>query len=114
MRNDKLRLLDILEAIEKIELKIKAGKEEFLQNETIHDSVLYNFIVIGEAAANLSLEVKEKDPTIPWTDIIGLRNIIAHHYFDIAEDIIWDTIILDLANFKSKISKIIETLNNDL
>jgi len=76
----------------------------------VHDSILYSFIIIREAAAALSSTTKEKDPTILRADIIGLRNIITHHYFDIAEDIIWDTIVMDLPSFKLKIIKIIDSI----
>jgi Uncharacterized conserved protein len=52
------------------------------------DAVLYNLVVIGEAAAQLPAETREMASEIPWTKIIGLRNLIAHEYFRVDLDII--------------------------
>lgn len=47
--------------------------------------------IIGEAAANVSLECRNRHPQIPWADIIGMRNRLVHAYFDIDLDILWNT-----------------------
>jgi uncharacterized protein with HEPN domain len=49
----------------------------------LHDALLFQFVVIGEAVKNLSPETRESAPEIPWTDIAGLRDLIAHEYFRI-------------------------------
>jgi len=111
MREEKLRLEDIINAIEKIEKKIKSGKEEVFANGDLVDSIFFNFIIIGEAAANLSPAIKDLDKSIPWVDIISLRNLIVHHYFDIVDEVIWDTMVNDLAELKTKIVKILDILD---
>jgi uncharacterized protein with HEPN domain len=50
--------------------------------------VLYNLVVIGEAAAQISDETRARAPEIPWTKIVGLRNLIAHEYFRIDLEVI--------------------------
>jgi uncharacterized protein with HEPN domain len=50
--------------------------------------VLYNLIVIGEAAAQLSEETRGAAEEIPWTKVVGLRNLIAHEYFRVDLDVI--------------------------
>jgi uncharacterized protein with HEPN domain len=52
------------------------------------DAVLYNLVVIGEAAAQVSDETRARAPEIPSTKIVGLRNLIAHEYFRIDLDVI--------------------------
>jgi uncharacterized protein with HEPN domain len=52
------------------------------------DAVLYNLVVIGEAAAQLPEETREMAPEIPWTKVVGLRNLIAHEYFRVDLEII--------------------------
>lgn len=52
------------------------------------DAVLYNLVVIGEAAAQVSEETRGRAPEIPWTQIVGLRNLLAHEYFRIDLDVI--------------------------
>jgi len=50
--------------------------------------VLYNLVVIGEAAAQLSEETRVDAPEIPWSRVVGLRNLIAHEYFRVDLDVI--------------------------
>lgn len=75
---DEKKLQDILDAISSIELYLVSDYETFLEEEKTQDAILYNLIVIGEAANKISEEFKEKFPAIPWSSIIGTRNIVAH------------------------------------
>jgi uncharacterized protein with HEPN domain len=52
------------------------------------DAVLYNLVVIGEAAAQLSDDARASAPEIPWARVIGLRNLIAHEYFRVDLEVI--------------------------
>ncbi len=52
--------------------------------------MIRNFEIIGEAAKNIPAEVTEKYPDVPWKKMIGLRNLIAHHYFGIDYEMIWE------------------------
>ena len=47
------------------------------------DALLFQFVVIGEAVKNLSSELRDGEPEIPWRDIAGLRDLITHEYFRI-------------------------------
>jgi len=79
-----LRLRDIADAIETIREHIASG--EF--DRKTSDAVLYNLVVIGEAAAQLSDETRAAAPEIPWIRVVGLRNLIAHEYFRVDLEII--------------------------
>jgi uncharacterized protein with HEPN domain len=83
-RREALRLRDIREAIATIRGHI--GSATF--DRKTSDAVLYNLVVIGEAAAQISDETRSRAPEIPWTKIVGLRNLIAHEYFRIDLDVI--------------------------
>lgn len=48
--------------------------------------------IVGEAAVRLSDATRAADPIIPWSDIIGMRNRLAHGYFDVDHDILWMTV----------------------
>jgi uncharacterized protein with HEPN domain len=52
--------------------------------------------IVGEAAAQVSLEAQNEIPDLPWRDIIGMRNRLVHAYFDINLDILWNTVEQDL------------------
>ena len=79
-----LRLQDIRDAISTIRDHIATGSFD----RKTSDAVLYNLVVIGEAAAQISDETRARAPEIPWTKIVGLRNLIAHEYFRIDLDVI--------------------------
>ncbi len=83
-RREVLRLRDIRNAISTIRDHIAPGSFD----RKTSDAVLYNLVVIGEAAAQISDETRALAPEIPWTRIVGLRNLIAHEYFRIDLDVI--------------------------
>ena len=60
------------------------------------DAVLYNFIVIGEAANRLPDDFLARHPEVPWQDMADLRNFIVHVYWGINPAIVWATIREDL------------------
>jgi uncharacterized protein with HEPN domain len=84
-RDEQERLRDIQDAIAAIRAHLKqAGETTAAEGGLLlHDALLFQFVVIGEAVKNLSTETRESAPEIPWTDIAGLRDLIAHEYFRI-------------------------------
>lgn len=63
--------------------------------------------IIGEAADHLSREFQEAHPEIPWPVIIGMRNRLAHAYFDVDLDRVWDTVRDDLPPLIAQLEKIV-------
>lgn len=68
----------------------------FEQDSTLMKAVLYDFIVIGEAARNIPTEVRARSPEVPWRLIGDLRNVVAHEYFQLSNERIWETVCDDL------------------
>ena len=93
MRDYRLYIEDILEAIEKIEEYTEGiTLEEFRINKMVVDAVVRNLEIIGEACRAFPPEIREKHPEVEWRKIIGLRNILIHQYFGIDTELIWDII----------------------
>jgi len=70
-------------------------KEQFLADRRTQQAVVMNLIIIGEAAARISEKFPifvEQTTTVPWRQMRGMRNRIAHGYFDINLDIVWATV----------------------
>lgn len=84
-RDEQERLRDIKAAITAIRDHLdQAGEAPAAKEDPLlHDALLFQFVVIGEAVKHLTLETRESAPEIPWTDIAGLRDLIAHEYFRI-------------------------------
>jgi uncharacterized protein with HEPN domain len=110
MRDDREKLQDILEAIERIERYAVQGRQAFEQNELIQTWFTQNLQVIGEASRSLSSATRDQHPEIPWSKMIGMRNILTHNYFEIDLDIVWLAVEQELPNLKPAITAISQSL----
>ena len=92
LRNVRL-YLDIVTSCVKV-LKYIQGMTfaAFIADERTFDTVIRNLQVIGEAVKNIPQETRDLAPEIEWRKIAGLRDILAHAYFQIDNEIIWDII----------------------
>lgn len=102
-RDQRERFEDIRERIARITSSelflIKAEREEEWGIAKVAlDSILYNLIVIGEAVKSLPTKAKVRHPDIPWKEIAGMRDILAHEYFRVSSDLVRATIDIPLAN----------------
>ena len=74
-------------------------KQVFLDDKRTQQAVILNLLTLGEAAAHIARlypEFSDKHPQLPWKQMRGMRNRMAHGYFDINLDIVWETIFNDL------------------
>lgn len=106
-RNVILYLQDIKDSIQKIEAYTKElSLDNFINDEKTIDAVVRNIEIIGEAANNLPLELKNKYSDVPWAEIIGARNKMIHEYFGVDIEILWKTVQNDIPKLKKEIKKI--------
>lgn len=97
---------DMLVAIDKIKKYVDSlSYDSFSADEMRIDAVLRNLEVIGEAAGNIPIEIREMYPQIQWKKIVGLRNIIIHEYFGVDMDIVWDIIKNNLDDLRNHVQK---------
>lgn len=80
--------------------------EGFLDNEMIQRSCSFSLIQIGELSKHLSDETKDKDKTIEWKKIAGMRDVIVHRYEKIDIEELWDTIINDVPALEKLLIKV--------
>lgn len=107
MRDDRERLLDIVEAIEKIESRTAEGRTAFDEDELIQTWVLHHLRILGEAVRGLSAGFQDSHPDLPWSGIIGMRNLLVHHYFEIDADVVWSVVEKDLPDLKARLLAIL-------
>ena len=104
----KERVLHILEAIAEIQDFTKGMNfEAFCEDEKTIRAVEMNFIIIGESASQISGEVEDKYPHIPWHLMRAMRNRIVHVYFSVDNRLLWDTIQNDLPPLVPELKKLI-------
>ncbi|MFA6673526.1 MAG: DUF86 domain-containing protein [Methanoculleus sp.] len=103
MRDDRERVLDILEAIERIQKISVRGREYFYNDEMAQVWVIHHLQIIGEAVRGISLKFRTANPDIPWSDIVGMRNVLVHHYFGIDRNAVWNVVEHDLPALKEQL-----------
>ena len=84
-------------------------KEDFLSDRKTQQAVILNLIVLGEAATKIATEVPEfvaAHPEIPWQQMRGMRNRMAHGYFDINLDVVWDTVQMSLPALQRQLASL--------
>jgi uncharacterized protein with HEPN domain len=73
----------------------------FLRDEKTRDAIMYRLIILGEAANQIPDKFQENHPEIPWSSIIGTRNVIIHGYDQVKLQIVWDIVQNNLPTLKA-------------
>jgi len=105
------RLRHIQECINHV-MSFLQGKsfEEMEADMMCYHAVVYNIMIIGEAANLLTKEFREAHSEIPWRDIVGMRNVLIHGYFTTSAIFIWETYTKDLPELKISVERFIAEL----
>jgi uncharacterized protein with HEPN domain len=108
IKDDTVFLRHILDAINKIQGYTKGmDYEGFRTSSLVQDGVIRQLEIMGEATKNLSQEIREKHPDIPWKDIAGMRDKLIHQYFGVDIAGVWDTAEQDIPTLKSNLIKLL-------
>lgn len=107
--DDKVRLQHMLDHAREAVSMIEGKERSDLFQQRLLELALTRLIeIIGEAAAKVSLEAKDRYSLIPWREAIGMRNRLAHGYNSIDLNVLWDTIEVDLPPLIGALEQIIE------
>jgi len=79
------------------------------ENELVFDAVLMNFINIGESVTKTSQLLKDDNRHINWTDIKSFRNLVAHDYFGVNAEEVWQIIKNDVPKLETEITQILKS-----
>lgn len=85
------------------------SKEDFLADKRTQQAVILNLVIIGEAATKLLQNhgsFLDKYPDVPWRNMQGMRNRVAHGYFDINLDVVWETVLTALPELLKRLPAI--------
>ena len=108
-RNDPKRLNDILQAIDLIYKYVEGmNMSAFVSDKKTYHAVIYNIMIIGEAANMLTFEFRETHPEVKWRQVTNMRNFLIHGYHNVEEDLVWEAITIDLPLIREQIVKYLE------
>lgn len=111
--NSTIKLLhDMVDAIKAIETYAVPSYDVFLADEKTQDAIMYNLIILGEAANQIPDDFQTRYPEIPWSSAIGTRNVIVHGYDQVKLQIVWDIIVNNLKPLKVDLLKIIHVITS--
>ena len=104
-RDWRLYIGDMIRSCDRI-LQYSRGlaREEFERHEMAYDAIVRNLGLLGEAARQIPLQVRERTVGVEWPKIIALRNILIHGYFGVDDDILWDVVMNRVSALRSSLS----------
>ena len=106
--HDVTRLRHMLDsAREAVDFATGKSRSDLDDDRMLSLAIMKSIEIIGEAASKVSEACKEENGSVPWRDIIGMRNRLSHGYFDINLDIVWETVQTDIPSIIRALSQII-------
>ena len=110
MITPELRVAHIIECIDRIERYTTDGKNAFMKSQLIQDAVVRNLETLSDAVKGLPEELKTRHPKVPWRDMGGFRNVLAHQYLTVAVERVWAVVVDNLPALKVAVKSIAEQL----
>ena len=90
--DDEARIGHMIEAAKSLARFVeRRGRRDLDSDQMLLFACTHAVLIIGEAASNLSEDQRDAYPTIPWPQIVAMRNRLVHAYFDIDHDVLWRT-----------------------
>ena len=107
-RSWRLRIEDSLQAIARIQQYLAGHNvDSFRGDQRTVDAVIRNLEIVGEAARHVPADVQARYPSMPWTEMRAMRNLLSHAYFLVDIDIVWKTASQDLSALEPILAEIL-------
>jgi uncharacterized protein with HEPN domain len=111
MRDHRLYIKDIIEAMESIERFIeRMDFEEFVRDDKTSSAVMRKLEIIGEATKAIPNQIKSNYPQVPWKAMAGMRDKLIHFYFGVDYTLLWETVTHRIPQVKPLINQIAKNL----
>jgi uncharacterized protein with HEPN domain len=107
---DSEAILDIADAAQQIQSAMQSVTlDQFKRTREKQAAILYFCIIIGEATKRISAELKSQYPDVPWREMAGLRDILAHQYNRVDLETVWDITQINIPELLSRLQPMLKT-----
>ena len=113
MTDERVYLLHIRDAIDRILTYTEEGRDAFLGHPMIQDAVLRNMEILGEASKRVSEPLRGRAPGVPWREMPGMRDKLIHDYFGVDLSLVWDVVASELPAARDRIAVLLDELEVD-
>ncbi len=110
MKNDRVYLTHIMDAIGQVETYVSVGRDEFMSTPHWQDAVIRQLEIIGEATKNLTRQLRDEYGDVPWRRFAGLRDVLIHNYMGVDLVAVWGITQRDLPVLKEYVQTILKGL----
>jgi uncharacterized protein with HEPN domain len=107
MKDDRVYLQHIRDALEDIATSASAGREAFFAERMRQVATIRKLQVIGQAVKNLCDSPKSRHSQIPWKQIAGLRDKVIHDYFGVNLEIVWAVVEKDSPALRTAVDRLL-------
>ena len=97
--------------IAEIESIADVDEQEFAASLARRKAVMYNLLIIGEAARAIPEPFRSEHSQVPWRQIIAMRNVLTHEYDRVITRIVWEVVQKDLPVLKRNVAGLIHQLD---
>ena len=114
MRNYRLYLKDIFEAMEAVQTFVEGiDFDALVADDKTASAVVRKLEIVGEAAKNVPETIRQKYPQVPWRAMAGMRDRIIHAYFAVDYVVVWNTLKVDIPQLQPIIRQILEDMEKE-
>jgi uncharacterized protein with HEPN domain len=113
VKDDRFYLLHIRDALADLRAYASPGRDAFVAERLRQDGIIRKLEVIGEAVKGLSAETRARCPEIPWRQIAGMRDKIAHEYFGVNLQLVWMVVERDLPALEQAVAALLGNTGDD-
>jgi uncharacterized protein with HEPN domain len=111
VKDERIYLGHIRDAISDIRAYASVGEGAFLADRMRQDAIIRKLEIIGEAVKRLSEETRAQRPEIPWKQIAGMRDRLTHAYFGVDLGLVWRVVEWDLQALEAAVAVLVDTSN---